>query len=79
MYSGPYLVGAIDIESPVSPPRVVDTTRFKDSNEKPFELQTSLVHALLPGYPREKLHQEASLDTKASLGDGQRLRQVCTH
>ncbi|KAI1364928.1 PAF acetylhydrolase [Xylaria arbuscula] len=48
MYSGPYPVGAIDIESPVSHPRVVDTTRFKDSNEKPFELQTVLFTLYYP-------------------------------
>ncbi|KAI1444291.1 PAF acetylhydrolase [Annulohypoxylon stygium] len=39
-YSGPYPVGAVDVEVPVASPRVIDTARLKGSEEKPFELET---------------------------------------
>ncbi|CAJ2511367.1 Uu.00g069920.m01.CDS01 [Anthostomella pinea] len=47
-YSGTYAVGAIDIETPVSSPRVVDTARFKDTKENAFELQTVLFTLYYP-------------------------------
>ncbi|KAI0392738.1 PAF acetylhydrolase [Xylariaceae sp. FL0594] len=59
MYSGPYPVGAIDIETPVSPPRIVDTARFKGSQENAFELQTVLFTVYYPaanGKHRHRLH-----------------------
>ncbi|KAF2964795.1 hypothetical protein GQX73_g8779 [Xylaria multiplex] len=57
MYSGPYPVGAIDIEFPVSPPRVVDTVRFKDSHKNAFELQTVLFTLYYPATHGEKQHK----------------------
>jgi len=59
MYTGPYPVGAIDIETPVSPPRIVDTARFKGSQENAFELQTVLFTLYYPaahGKHRHRLH-----------------------
>ncbi|KAI0541739.1 platelet-activating factor acetylhydrolase, isoform II-domain-containing protein [Xylaria digitata] len=57
MYSGPYPVGAIDIESPVSPPRVVDTVRFKDSHKNAFELQTVLFTLYYPATHGKSQHK----------------------
>ncbi|GAP91039.1 putative 1-alkyl-2-acetylglycerophosphocholine esterase [Rosellinia necatrix] len=48
MYSGPYPVGSIDIESPVSPARLVDTARFKGSHKNAFDLQTVLFTLYYP-------------------------------
>ncbi|KAI0878754.1 platelet-activating factor acetylhydrolase, isoform II-domain-containing protein [Hypoxylon argillaceum] len=48
MYSGPYPVGSADIESPVSPPILVDTAQFKDSHKNAFELQTVLFTLYYP-------------------------------
>ncbi|KAI8625798.1 PAF acetylhydrolase [Xylariaceae sp. FL1651] len=59
MYSGPYPVGSIDIESPVVPGRVVDTARFKGSSENAFELQTVLFTLYYPaayGKSRQPKH-----------------------
>ncbi|KAI1328563.1 PAF acetylhydrolase [Xylariaceae sp. FL0255] len=50
-YSGPYQVGTIDIEYPVSPTRVLDTARFKGSKEDAFELQTVLFTLYYPAQP----------------------------
>ncbi|KAI1740617.1 platelet-activating factor acetylhydrolase, isoform II-domain-containing protein [Xylaria scruposa] len=56
MYSGPYPVGSVDLESPVSPPRVVETTRFKNSHENAFELQTVLFTLYYPAAHGESKH-----------------------
>ncbi|KAI1412354.1 PAF acetylhydrolase [Hypoxylon sp. FL1857] len=50
-YSGPYPVGAVDIETPLTPPRVIDTARFKDSKEKAFEVETVLFTLYYPAAP----------------------------
>ncbi|KAK4032692.1 platelet-activating factor acetylhydrolase, isoform II-domain-containing protein [Parachaetomium inaequale] len=47
-HTGPYAVGAIDIEAPVSPPRTIHQARFKGTNEKAFELQTVLFTLYYP-------------------------------
>ncbi|KAI0484383.1 PAF acetylhydrolase [Xylariaceae sp. FL0804] len=47
-YSGPYHVGAIDIEAPAPSPRLVDTARFKHSKANAFELQTTLFTLYYP-------------------------------
>ncbi|KAI2464604.1 PAF acetylhydrolase [Annulohypoxylon bovei var. microspora] len=39
-YSGPYPVGAVDIEIPLPSPRIIDTARLKGTKEKVFELET---------------------------------------
>ncbi|KAI3341485.1 platelet-activating factor acetylhydrolase, isoform II-domain-containing protein [Ustulina deusta] len=57
MYSGPYPVGAIDIESSVSPPRVIDTARFKDSHKNAFELQTVLFTLYYPAAHGKSHHK----------------------
>ncbi|KAI1296350.1 PAF acetylhydrolase [Xylaria venustula] len=58
MYSGPYPVGTIDIESSVSTPRVVDTTRFKDSGKNAFELQTVLFTLYYPAAHGKSHHKK---------------------
>lgn len=57
MYSGPYPVGAVDIESPVSPPRAVDATRFKKSHKNAFELQTVLFTLYYPAAHGKSSHK----------------------
>ncbi|KAI0402343.1 PAF acetylhydrolase [Xylaria palmicola] len=57
MYTGPYPVGSIDIESPVSPPRVVDPTRFKSSHKNAFELETALFTLYYPAAHGKSLHE----------------------
>lgn len=47
-HTGPYAVGTVDIEAPVSPPRVVDPAVFKGTSEKAFELQTVLFSLYYP-------------------------------
>ena len=47
-HTGPYAVGAIDIEAPVSPPRVIDPAVFKGTDEKAFELETVLFTLYYP-------------------------------
>ncbi|KAI2617500.1 PAF acetylhydrolase [Hypoxylon sp. NC1633] len=47
-YSGPYNVGTIDIETPLSNPRVIDTAQFKDTKEKAFKLETVLFTLYYP-------------------------------
>jgi platelet-activating factor acetylhydrolase len=47
-HTGPYAVGAIDIEVPVTPPRTIHPARFKGTNEKAFELQTVLFTLYYP-------------------------------
>ncbi|KAI1179601.1 platelet-activating factor acetylhydrolase, isoform II-domain-containing protein [Nemania sp. FL0916] len=57
MYSGQYPVGSIDIESPVSPPRVIDTARFKGSFTNAFELQTVLFTLYYPAAHGKSQHK----------------------
>ncbi|KAK4161192.1 platelet-activating factor acetylhydrolase, isoform II-domain-containing protein [Cladorrhinum sp. PSN259] len=49
-HTGPYAVGAIDIEAPVSPPRIIDPTlHFKGKKgDLPFELETVLFSVYYP-------------------------------
>lgn len=47
-YSGPYAVGAIDIETPAASPRVVDPARYKDTKQNAFELKTVLFTLYYP-------------------------------
>ncbi|KAL2196940.1 platelet-activating factor acetylhydrolase, isoform II-domain-containing protein [Corynascus similis CBS 632.67] len=47
-HTGPYAVGTIDIEAPVSPPRIIHEARLKETNEKAFELQTVLFTLYYP-------------------------------
>ena len=47
-HTGPYAVGAIDIEAPVSPPRLVHPAQFRGTDEKAFELQTVLFTLYYP-------------------------------
>jgi platelet-activating factor acetylhydrolase len=47
-HTGPYAVGTVDIEVPVSPPRTIHPARFKGTNEKAFELQTVLFTLYYP-------------------------------
>ncbi|KAI0843656.1 PAF acetylhydrolase [Hypoxylon sp. FL0890] len=47
-YSGPYPVGAVDIETPLASPRLVDTARFKETKEKAFEVDTVLFTLYYP-------------------------------
>ncbi|KAI1354230.1 PAF acetylhydrolase [Xylaria sp. FL0043] len=58
MYSGPYPVGTIDIESSLSTPRVIDTARFKDSHENAFELQTVLFTLYYPATHGKSHHKK---------------------
>ncbi|OTA52355.1 PAF acetylhydrolase [Hypoxylon sp. EC38] len=56
-YSGPYQVGAVDIEVPLTLPRVIDTARFKESKEKPFELETVLFTLYYPAAQNAASHK----------------------
>lgn len=47
-YTGPYNVGAIDIEVPVREPRLIDDAVFKDSGESAFKLETVLFTMYYP-------------------------------
>lgn len=48
-HTGPYAVGVVDIEAPVSPPRIVDPSiRFKGKTESPFDLETVLFSVYYP-------------------------------
>ncbi|KAI1102039.1 PAF acetylhydrolase [Jackrogersella minutella] len=47
-YSGPYRVGAIDVEIPLALSRVVDTARFKTTRANAFELETVLFTLYYP-------------------------------
>ncbi|KAI1766813.1 PAF acetylhydrolase [Hypoxylon sp. FL1150] len=47
-YSGPYAVGAVDIEVPVAEPRVIDGAVFKDTEENAFELESVLFTLYYP-------------------------------
>jgi len=53
-HTGPYAVGAVDIEAPVSPPRIIDPARFKGTAENAFELQTVLFTLYYPA-PRNAI------------------------
>ncbi|KAI1139862.1 PAF acetylhydrolase [Hypoxylon sp. FL0543] len=56
-YSGPYPVGAVDIETPLASPRVVDTARFKGTKEKAFEVETVLFTLYYPAAPNVTSHK----------------------
>ncbi|KAI0428124.1 PAF acetylhydrolase [Xylaria sp. FL1042] len=58
MYTGPYPVGTIDIESSVSSPRAIDTARFKDSQQNAFELQTVLFTLYYPAAHGKSQHKK---------------------
>lgn len=47
-HTGPYAVGAIDIEAPVAQPRTIDPARFKKSGENAFDLETVLFTVYYP-------------------------------
>ncbi|KAK0616921.1 platelet-activating factor acetylhydrolase, isoform II-domain-containing protein [Immersiella caudata] len=47
-HTGPYAVGAIDIEAPVSPSRIIDPAQFKGTSNKAFELQSVLFTLYYP-------------------------------
>ncbi|KAK4148443.1 platelet-activating factor acetylhydrolase, isoform II-domain-containing protein [Chaetomidium leptoderma] len=47
-HTGPYAVGAIDIEAPVSLPRTIHSAQFKGTDEKAFELETVLFTLYYP-------------------------------
>ncbi|KAK4125820.1 hypothetical protein N657DRAFT_662233 [Parathielavia appendiculata] len=47
-HTGPYAVGAIDVEAPVLPARTIHPARFKGTDEKAFELQTVLFTLYYP-------------------------------
>ncbi|KAB5570776.1 platelet-activating factor acetylhydrolase, isoform II-domain-containing protein [Coniochaeta sp. 2T2.1] len=47
-HTGPYAVGVIDIEAPVSPSRVVDPAVFKGTDNKAFEVSSVLFSLYYP-------------------------------
>ncbi|KAK4187389.1 platelet-activating factor acetylhydrolase, isoform II-domain-containing protein [Podospora australis] len=47
-HTGPYAVGTVDIEAPVSPPRIIDPAVFKGTSDPAFELQTVLFSLYYP-------------------------------
>ncbi|KAI1802318.1 alpha/beta-hydrolase [Daldinia bambusicola] len=47
-YSGPYPVGAVDVEVPLTSPRIIDAARFKTTKENAFELNTVLFTLYYP-------------------------------
>ncbi|KAI0181771.1 PAF acetylhydrolase [Hypoxylon sp. FL1284] len=47
-YSGSYPVGAVDIETPVANPRLIDDARFKDTRGHAFELESVLFTLYYP-------------------------------
>jgi platelet-activating factor acetylhydrolase len=47
-HTGPYAVGAINIEVPVSPARIIDSARFKGTGEAAFKLRTVLFTLYYP-------------------------------
>ncbi|KAI0025936.1 PAF acetylhydrolase [Xylariomycetidae sp. FL0641] len=51
-YSGPYAVGAVDIEAPLESPRLADDARFRASKQNAFELRTVLFTLY---YPAERV------------------------
>ncbi|KAI1396065.1 PAF acetylhydrolase [Hypoxylon fuscum] len=57
VYSGPYPVGAVDIETALKSPRVVDTAQFKDSKENAFELETVLFTLYYPAAKNAVSHK----------------------
>lgn len=62
-HTGPYAVGVVDIEAPVSPPRLVNPAVFKGTSDKAFELETVLfslyypVSHSIPGSKDPKNHE----------------------
>ncbi|KAL2153738.1 hypothetical protein VTH82DRAFT_4893 [Thermothelomyces myriococcoides] len=59
-HTGPYAVGTVDIETPISPPRTIHEARFRETGEKAFELKSVLFSLYYPashaaamsGHPR---------------------------
>ncbi|KAI1471658.1 alpha/beta-hydrolase [Daldinia caldariorum] len=47
-YSGPYPVGAVDVEIPLTSPRIIDTAQFKKTKANAFELNTVLFTLYYP-------------------------------
>ncbi|KAI0130663.1 alpha/beta-hydrolase [Daldinia grandis] len=57
-YSGPYPVGAVDIETPLASPRIIDTARFRETKENAFELDTVLFTLYYPAI-QHATHRQA--------------------
>jgi platelet-activating factor acetylhydrolase len=47
-HTGPYAVGAVDIEAPVSPPRIIDPLVFEGTSKKALELESVLFTLYYP-------------------------------
>ncbi|KAK3310538.1 platelet-activating factor acetylhydrolase, isoform II-domain-containing protein [Chaetomium strumarium] len=62
-HTGPYAVGAVDIEAPVSQARITYPARFKDTKEDVFELQTVLFTLYYPADHRTTDHAHARRHT----------------
>jgi platelet-activating factor acetylhydrolase len=62
-HTGPYAVGAVDIEVPVSQTRITYPARFKDTKEDVFELQTVLFTLYYPADHRTTDHAHARRHT----------------
>ncbi|OTA98404.1 hypothetical protein M426DRAFT_326006 [Hypoxylon sp. CI-4A] len=56
-YSGPYPVGAVDVEIPLSSPRVIDNVRFKATKENAFTLETVLFTLYYPTVKNAASHK----------------------
>ncbi|KAI2624637.1 PAF acetylhydrolase [Hypomontagnella submonticulosa] len=56
-YSGPYSVGAVDIEISLAVPRVIDTVRFKATKEDAFKLETVLFTLYYPAAQHAVSHK----------------------
>src|SRR6266480_4704541 len=52
-YTGPYGVGAIDIEVPLDRPRLVSQTRYKTSGEHAFRVDSVLFTLYYPTRPKQ--------------------------
>src|SRR5215469_15009431 len=52
VYTGPYGVGAIDIEVPLDRPRLISQTRYKSSGEHAFRLDSVLFTLYYPTRPK---------------------------
>jgi platelet-activating factor acetylhydrolase len=53
-YAGPHAVGAIDIEAPVSDPRLIHNARLKDTGAEAFKLDTVLFTIYYPSTGNDK-------------------------
>lgn len=56
-YTGPYPVGAVDIETPTTEPRVIDEAVFEDTKENAFELETVLFTLYYPAAQHAVSHK----------------------